>query len=416
MSRNDIPSLPLRVVLLLCTALTATSCRIYSTRQVSDPAPAVARLRAGGSVEEEVSRLTQPLIDSGEAFGMVVAVLTPDGATHTFGYGRSSRSQGSRPLAGDTIFQVGSLSKVLIATVLAQLVEDGQLHYEDTVRSILPAAVKLPTRVGELTLYELVTHTGGLPRQPAGPSQMAYFIAYLFSGRNLYGYIDKDYLYGYLGRCHLKPRGERAYVYSNIGAGLLAHLIELKTGRSLPDLIQEKVCRPLNLHDTVYVLDAEQKTRLAVGHVGDQPKFVRRGRPVPPWDMGEIMGASGGLYSTANDLMVFAQANLGLLGHPLEPLLAATHQTQIRTPAEDVAYGWLISRFDEGKSTILYKHGMVSGYNAYVGLDPDTRIAVIVLCNTFNWNDKVGHNLVRRLARGLGGVEPGSQILSAQSP
>ena len=385
------------VVWLLCIALLATSCKTLSSRQISDPVPAVARLQAGAGIQDEVDRLARPLIQSGEVYGMTVGVLTPDGVTRTYGYGRTGRAGDDQPPRADTLFQVGSIAKLFVASVLARLVEEGELHYADTVRSILPPEVPLSKDIGELTLYELVTHTAGLPRQPLGLPQLRCVFSYVFTGRNLYGYIDKPYLYAYLRHHHLKSRKRRGCAYSNIGVGLLAHLIEVKTGRSMADLVGEKICGPLNLRDTVYTLDAGQQKRLAVGHVGDQPKFVRRGAPMAAWDMGEIMHPACGLYSTADDLLIFAGANLGLRHHPLEPLLAATHEVQIKTPEEDVAFGWLINYFEGGRS-ILYKHGMVSGYNVYIGMDPDTRVAVVVLFNTFNWNEKIGHNLVLRLS------------------
>ena len=389
------------ILLLLGTALLGTSCKTFSSRVVYDPMPAVARLQAGGSIKEEVDRLAQPLIASGEIYSMAIGVLTPDGSTQNFGYGLSGRPGDTRSPTGDDVFQVGSIAKLFVAAVLAILVDEGELHYEDTVRSILPPEVPLSAGVGDLTLQELVTHTGGLPREPIDLTQLRYFARYLFTGHNLYGYIDKGYLYEYLRTCRIKPKGRRRYGYSNIGVALLAHLIEVKTGRSFPDLVAERICRPLKMRDTVYFLNADQHKRLVVGHVGDQPKFMRRNTPTEAWDMGDIMRNTGGLYSTVNDLLIFARANLGLLNHPLEPHLAETHQVQLKTPDEDVALGWLINHFDNGRVTLLYKHGMVSGYNSYIGLNVDKRIAVVVLSSNFNWNDKIGHNLLLRLSEGL---------------
>jgi len=393
-------------LLLLGTAFLGTSCGTLSSRIVSDPTPAVRRLQAGGSIQEEVDRLAQPLIASGEIYSMAIGVLSPDGSTQNFGYGLSGRPGDTQPPTADDVFQVGSVAKLFIASVLTLLVEEGTLRYEDTVRSILPPEVPVRAAIGDLTLQELVTHTGGLPRQPMSPTQLRYFARYLCTGHNLYGYIDKACLYKYLRTHRIKPKSRREYVYSNIGVALLAHLIEVKTGRSIPDLVAEKICRPLDMRDTVFSLDGGQKKRLAVGHVGDQPKFMRRNTPTESWDMGEIMRATGGLYSTVNDLLIFAKANLGLLNHPLEPRLAETHQVQLKMPAEDVALGWLINHFDNGRVTLLYKHGMVSGYNAYIGLNVDKRIAVVVLSSNFNWDEKIGHNLLLRLSDGLPARRP----------
>jgi CubicO group peptidase (beta-lactamase class C family) len=386
---------------LICAAVLCSSCAALSSRVVSDPAPGAARLRAGGSLQAEVNLLAQPLIDSGEACGMAVAVVGPDGVARTYGYGRTGRRGDGQPPGGDTIFQIGSVSKLFMDALLARLVQEGQLSYQDTVRSILPANVPLSADAGDLTLYELVTNTGGLPRQPNNPRQMWYFISFLFTGHNLYGCINKNYLYDYLRTCRLPPKAKRVYGYSNIGIGLLTHLIEVKTGRSISDLLDEKICRPLNLHDTVLHLSAEQKTRLAVGHPGNQPKFMPRSATMEPWDMGGILGGSCGLYSTANDLMVFARANLGQLHHPLEPLLMSMQAVRVKAPREDVGLGWSVNYFNDfngGRLTLVYKHGMVAGYSAYVGVNAERQVAVVALCNNFNWHDKVGHNLLLRLS------------------
>ncbi len=390
-----------RAGLVLGLALLVTGCGTFSTRVVSDPAPAAARLQARGSIGPEVDRLAQPLVESGEIYGLAVGVLLPDGRTSAFGYGRTGTPGGAQLPAGDTIFQIGSVSKLFLAAVLAVLVDEGALHYEDTVRSILPPDVRFNEEVGKVTLYELATNTGGFPRQPLCLGQLRDFTAFLFAGRNLYAYFDRAYLYQYLRKKHLKPKAAREYVYSNIGFGLLAHLIEVKTGRPYQELLAEKICRPLHLRDTTFVLNQEQRRRLALGHAGGQPRFLRRGHPMEPWDMGDIMRPSGCLYSTVNDLAVFAKASLGMLHHPLEPVLASTQRGQLSRPTEDVAFGWLINYVGDDRRKITYKQGVVSGYSGYLGMDTQARIAVIVLYNTFSWKEDIGHNLLLRLARGL---------------
>ncbi len=386
---------------LLVLPFLGAGCKTFSTRDVSDSTPAVARLKAGGSVAAEVDCLAQPLIASGEIYGLAVGVLTPDGQTRVFGYGRTGLADPTQRPDGDTIFQIGSVSKVFLTALLAKLVDEGALHYEDTVRSILPPEVPLNEEVGKLTLSELALNTGGLPRQPMTLAALRDFLSFLFTGRNLYAYIDQPCLYDYLRKKHLRPRESRSYNYSNFGYGFLGHLISVKTGRSIEDLLQEKICRPLHLRNTTFNLTVEQKKRLAVGHVGDQPRFLRRGQPLEPWDMGEIMRPCGCLYSTVNDLLLFARVNLGLLRHPLEPVLASTHRSQLRRPDEDVAFGWLINYIGDDRVKLTYKEGVIAGYSGYIALQEESRIAVVVLANTFVFDEKVGHNLILRLARGL---------------
>jgi CubicO group peptidase (beta-lactamase class C family) len=392
--------LPL-AVLWIGLSFLATGCRTSAARPVSDPAPAAARLQGGGSIGAEVDRLAHPLIESREVYGLSVGVLTPDGRTSTFGYGRTGTSGDAQVPGGDTIFQIGSVSKLFLTALLAKLVDEGALRYDDTVRGILPPEVRVEEEIGKVTLRELAINMGGLPREPFCLSQLRDFTVFSLTGRNLYAYLDKPYLYHYLRKKHVQPKEVRGYVYSNIGFGLLAHLIEVKTGRPYQELLEEKICRPLGLRDTTFVLNGEQQKRLAVGHVGAQPSLMRRGHPMKPWDMGEIMRPGGCLFSTVNDLLVFAKANLGMLHHPLEPLLASTQRVQLRQPTEDVAMGWLIDHLGDDRLKVAYKQGVMSGYSGYIGMNSESRIAVVVLYNTFSWDEKVGHNLILRLSRGL---------------
>src|SRR3954463_9888717 len=109
--------------LLSTFAILGVSCKGYTSRQITDPAPAITRLRAGGELKSEVDRLAEPLIASHEVHDIAVGVLTSDGALHSFNYGGA-------PLPGpNTIFEIGSVTKAFVAGVLAILVEEGQLHY-----------------------------------------------------------------------------------------------------------------------------------------------------------------------------------------------------------------------------------------------------------------------------------------------
>lgn len=301
------------------------------------------------------------------------------------------------PPQGDTIFQIGSVSKLFLNALLAKLIAEQKLSYDDTVRSIIPANIPLSKDAGDLTIYELATNTGGLPRQHNDFTQLRYFISYLLTGQNLYGCITKNSLYHYLKKYKRHQKKKHGYVYSNLGYGLLTHLIELKTGRSVSKLLQEKVCRPLGLRDTVLHLNLEQRSRLATGHPGDQPKFKSRRTPMEPWDMGEILGASCGLHSTANELLVFARANLGQKNHPLKPHLLSLQRFQVRSSDEEHGIGWSIQHLHERQEALIYKQGMVSGYSAYIGLNARHQIAVVVLYNNFFWREKIGHNLLLRI-------------------
>ena len=382
-----------------------SSCRSLSSRQVYEYDQSSERIRNGSTVSIEAEELAKPLIESGETCGISVGVITPDGLSQTVGFGKTGIKGDTTAPRGDTIFEIGSLSKLFTSVLLAELVADGTLRYEDTVKDILPQGTKLSDDAAKITLYDLDTHTSGLPRELFTFQQMRYFTWFLLTGHNLYDYMDRPWLYNFLSTCELTPKAERHHVYSNLGIGLLAHLIEVKTGRKYADLLQERIFTPLKMKDTGFTLTDEQKKRLATGHAGDQPKFLPRGTEVDTWDMGEIMNPTGGLYSTTDDLLIFARAHLGFIKTPISRSLAQTRLPLVRTREEDViedsACGWTVDYFDNNRYVITYKHGMVAGYSAYIGLNTGQNIAVVVLYNTFNWNEKIGHNLILRLSKGM---------------
>jgi len=377
------------------------SCSPLSSRVIYDPKPSEERLQLGQTtIEAEVDELAEHLIESKEATCLEVGVLLPDGSTQSYGYGRVNDEGLSTLPNEDTIFQVGSVSKLFVASVLELLVQEGKINYSDTVRDILPQSVKLSTDIGKVTIYELATHTSGLPREPVTLEQLRFFINYEFTGQNLYSYIDKAWLLKYLMTCKIKNKSHK-FNYSNIGYGLLAYLMEIKTNEPFQDLVAEKIFLPFNMKDTVFSLSEEQLDRLAMGHAGDQPYFMKRNTPIKPWDMGEVMAPSGGIYSTVTDLLIFAKHTLAIENSPLNSILIKITEPKVhQEDNETSALGWTISEIGSDHTKITYKHGMTSGYSTYLGMNMSKKIAVVVLCSSFNWDDKIGHNLILRLSHG----------------
>jgi len=210
--------------------------------------------------------------------------------------------------------------------------------------------------------------------------------------------MDKAWLRAYLKSYKAKP-DPHPFVYSNLGYGLLAYLIEAKTEQPFQDLVTDNLFSPLHMTDTTFVLSKEQQGRLAAGHVGDQPYFMKRNTALAPWDMGEIMSPSGGAYSTASDLLLYAKHLLATEAPPLGSASAGTTEASGYPPdLATSAAGWSVAEFRDDHTRILYKQGMTAGYNAYIGINLSRGMAVVVLCNAFNWKDKIGHNLLLRLS------------------
>ena len=262
---------------ILCSSLTA--CGTLSTLTIG-PAAAVAPVYSRHvDLKVEVDALVQPLIDKGVTPGAVVGVLLPDGSTRFFGYGVAEKGRPDRPDA-DTQFAVGSLSKGFLGAITDSLVQDGELSWDDTLAQLLPPNTPLSPDARKITLLQLATHTSGFPRQPFTFETLTSLVGYLFTGRSFYDQFDRKFLQQYLAT--FDAYGQVGRQYSNIGYGVLADVLEQRTGMTVDALLAQKIVGPLGLTRTGYnpELLPGYDTR-AHGYAGDQPKFIRCGQPVP---------------------------------------------------------------------------------------------------------------------------------------
>lgn len=300
-----------------------------------------------------------------EAVGIVVGVIDPLGrrviAHGSFGKGDP------RPLAGNTLFEVGSVTKVFTALLLTGMAERAELAVDDPAAQYLPAGVTLPQRGGrQITLIDLATHTSGLPRLPPNFSPK--------DGSNPYADFTVADLYGALSSYELTRDIGTQFEYSNLGFGLLGHVLERCAGRRFAELLRDRIFTPLGMADTAISLTDDQQARLAVGHNATLD-------PVSNWDVPALAGA-GALRSTANDLLTFLSAVLGYIRTPLESAIAALLSVRraTGTPRLQTALGWQILG---ERHEIVWKNGGTGGYAALVGFDPRTHLGVVVLSNTF---------------------------------
>ena len=241
----------------------------WSNRARLRAATAAERRRPVGSVAaappvDVELRIAELLVrHARQHVGMAVGVLRGDRSWFV-GSGTAGPGRPSPPLA-DTTFEIGSVTKVFTATLLAALVEDGTVTLQDPVQEYLPAHVKLPVRGRPITLADRrATHTAGLPRLPHG---------FILRSLRLTGAIPRaatwftvEDLYAGLPDTRLRRAPRGAPRYSNLGYGLLGHVLAVRVGRSYEELIAERICRPgLELADTVMEVPELARGRFAQG-------------------------------------------------------------------------------------------------------------------------------------------------------
>jgi CubicO group peptidase (beta-lactamase class C family) len=349
-----------------------------------------ARARADDDLEARIDRVVQPLVDSEERVGVVAGVIDRWG-THTFSYGETVLGNGKAP-DGNTLFEIGSVTKTFTALLLADLVEKGMLNLEDPIEDFLPDSVHVPS-FGDrkITLLDLATHTSGLPRLP---SNMHVFQD--SDDPNPYANYTEDMLYEFLSNYTLQREPGTEFEYSNLGVGLLGHILELVTGTDYETLVLERICNPLGMSSTRITLSSEETQRLAQG-------YDTYGTPTCNWDF-DVLAPCGALRSTVNDLMSYVSANLGLRETNLSAAIELTHTTfrENNTLNPQWAIGLTWYKFDPGwdildteKMDVIYHGGDTYGYSSYVGFIEEEKIGVVVLSNTQAYTTLPGLDILK---------------------
>lgn len=324
-----------------------------------------ANVRAADVVDPaKVEKLAAPLTEGGLIYGLAIGLIDEQG-TQMLGYGHISESNAAAPTP-ETLFEIGSITKVFTCTILAKLAEEGRISLDDPVQKLLAHTILVPKgKERQITLKDLATHSSGLPRMPSN-----------FSPKDP-GNPYADYTVLQMGQFLMKHKlqrqpGEKSE-YSNLGMGLLGHALALKSGFDYESLVESKICGPLGMSNTRITFDDASLKRLAIGHDFD-------GTPVSNWDLPALAGA-GAIRSTSGDMLKFLAAQLGLQKSDLDSAIAMTHQVQYENPETepyDLGLGWLLQR--QGKS--IWHNGGTGGYSSFCGMLPEKKIGIVVLGNS----------------------------------
>jgi CubicO group peptidase (beta-lactamase class C family) len=291
----------------------------------------------------------------------------------------------------DSIFEIGSISKTFTGLILAQMAQQGAVTLDEPVRQLLPAGTVAKPEGAEITLLDLTIQHSGLPRMPDNfkPS----------NPDNPYADYGPANLYQYFAEHGLGKSGTPKFLYSNLGVGLLGQALANRAGLRYPQLLAQQVSEPLELHDTVVALSAEQQRRFIEGHTAEH-------RVAHPWDLDALAGA-GAIRSTASDMLKYLEAQL----HPdklppshspkartLSAALKMTHELRAEvSPTMQIGFGWLYVT----ETGTYWHNGGTGGFNSYAFFNPKQDYAGIVLFNTTvgplgGFADSVGQHVEQR--------------------
>src|SRR5215510_11060621 len=226
----------------------------------------------------EVRSILQDRVDRAKKSVGIVVGLVDDKGTRIICYGKPSR-ESAQIVDGDSVFEIGSVTKVFTAILLADMVERGEVSLNDPISKYLPKSVKTPTRDGkEITLLHLTTHTSGLPYMPSNFTPK--------NDENPYADYSVEQMYSFLSQYRLQRDIGAKMEYSNYGVALLGHILALRAGTNYETLIRTRICAPLKMDNTSIKFSKEMLAHLAKGHNPDL-------NPVANWDLPTFAGAGG---------------------------------------------------------------------------------------------------------------------------
>ena len=307
--------------------------------------------------------------------GLIVATTGP-GEQRVRTYGVASREDRTR-LTREARFEIGSVTKVFTALLLAEAAERDAARLDDSLGAWLPDSVAAPAYTDSagtrrpIRLRHLATHTAGLPKLPGNLGLRA-------NPADPYADYGPQALHAFLGR-HDLPRAPGArHAYSNLGAGLLGHLLARRADTSYAALLEQRILDPLGLRATYAPLlsdTASAGPRLAQG-------YAPSGEATSYWRFDALAGA-GALRSTAGDMLRFLEAQIQPNATPLPAAIRRTHETRHAvSDALSMALGWhVLDRPGDAVEPVYWHNGGTGGFKSFVGSAPKAERGIVVLAN-----------------------------------
>jgi CubicO group peptidase (beta-lactamase class C family) len=324
-----------------------------------DERPAYDSLAA--CVQGEAARWNVP--------GIAVGVLQ-DEHVESLAYGITSIDT-RQPVSPDTIFQIGSISKVFTATLVLRLADEGLLGLDTPVVSYLPDLRLADDHArATITLRQLLSHTSGLEGD-----------RFLDHGRGDDGLTAAVASYDTLRQW--APPG-RLWTYCNAGFSLAGRVVEQVTGQTFEVAIKERLFDPLGLERTVFFAEDAITWPHAVGH---HLKSRTAGHTVArPYSLARSINPAGGIVSSTADLLRFARLHLADGAYDGRQLLPAAAARQMREPLTEAgnfgrSYGLGWSVWDVDGLRIVDHGGATNGFRAQLTVVPGRGFALVQLTN-----------------------------------
>ena len=333
------------------------------------------------NAEQIVNQTMQEYMQKNQVPGAAVMLIV-DGKPSSYYYGYADR-EAKKPVTKDTIFELGSITKLMTSLLLAQEVDFARIRIKEPVTKYIPT---LPATFGNISMRSLATHTSGLPfKIPINVNTRAEWEKYAADWKPAQG-IDVQ------------------YQYSNIGIGLIGQALETVTHKSFNQLYRSKILEPLGMQPIALTVPKNLEEFYAKG-------YSLKGQPVPPETLG-LFPAAGDMKASAEDMGKFMAAAIGLPNTP-ESIFYPMRMTQsayVEAGDTDLGLGWQIHEMTSNNvkalvndknalvlqtvpvnvvyndptfngNALIDKTGATQGFRTYIAVIPGKKTGIVLLTN-----------------------------------
>jgi CubicO group peptidase (beta-lactamase class C family) len=278
------------------------------------------------------------------------------------------------PTTTETAYRMASNTKMFTAISLMKLRDAGKLELHDPVTKHLPwfQPKGMEKNPRPITIWNLLTHTSGLPREAAAP----YWTDNEFPSPQEFRELIRTQEVIY--------RPEKRWKYSNLALSLGGEIVEAVSGEPYAEYVQRHILQPLGMTGSAIGISSAVAPKMAVGYGRRMPDGSRDIRPASDC---KAIDPAAGLVSTLEDMARFAMLQFREDDTDGEQVLSATtlnEMHRVRWLQPDWKRGWGIgfSIWREGETTLVGHGGSLAGYRTQTAFSPADKIAVLVLTNS----------------------------------
>ncbi|KPN15715.1 serine hydrolase [Bacillus australimaris] len=329
-------------------------------------------------LKQEVQRIASSYTEKKKQALLMIGLIH-QGETYVFHFGNHPIQERVQP--EDVIFEIGSISKVFTTSIMASMVQKGQMKLDDSISLYCPHVRKNHP----IQIEQLATHTSGLPPHRLLRDLQLCFLPKV--RRDMYCQYSLDELMKLLNSKKWNQLNNFPSRYSNVGMGLLGLIMGWSCHKTYEQLLKEYIADELHLSSTFIAINDDVKEKMILGH-------QENGKEVPPLHMQDYQGA-GAIRSTIKDLLSFLSAHLSV---DADSPWKMTHEPRRKMGINmSMGLGWVID--DTG---LICHNGATSGFSSFMGFRPNSKTGVVVLSNyrnrlTQDSPDRIAYDLMNML-------------------